>query len=196
MKSQLEFDFDEIIKKKKPVFLSCDRLTIAFQSLCVNYIDHNLVIKNVIPIDLISEFLESTKFYLQISMHRFYTEHLLSDGKDILFPIEHFSDAAMVRHSMRNYVLENENVIFEFLNPYDLLTVVRKKVLDLSDTGLSLALNFDSELFQKDQIFENIKIYQREKKIMEKGKCQVVYKRPLMNEKGELIYQAGIKFMN
>jgi len=180
-------------KSKQSVFLSGGKLAITFQTYITAVTDDHVVIENRVKPRFIRQFSKSEQFTLQAQMVRYQTDAIHSDGESIIFPLQENSVIEETRQAERFSFSADERVITEILNPFDNETRLSKPVMDMSATGLSLRTNFDSKLFSPDILLPNIKVLiDGELYIQSSGR--VVYSRKLLDLKGSLRTQVGIKF--
>jgi len=180
-------------KSKHSVFLSGGKLAITFQTYITAVTDEHVVLENRVKPRFIRQFSKSDQFTLQAQMIRYQSNAVFSDGENIIFPLKENSAIEETRQAERFSFSADERVITEILNPFDNETRLSKPVMDMSATGLSLRTNFDSKLFSSDILLPNIKVLiDGELYIQTSGR--VVYSRKLLDLKGSLRTQVGIKF--
>ena len=137
--------------------------------------------------------MDSKNYFLQVSTHRFHCERIESDGEHILFPIKHASLLKDIRQEQRFSFSSDQKVVCEILNPYDMQTILRKPVIDLSASGVSIRNYFESNLFKPGTHLPEIKVLiDNAQHISHSG--EIIYTRNLMNLKREESIQVGIKF--
>lgn len=184
---------ESCLKQKQSVFLSGNKLAITFQTYITAVGDDYVVLENRVKPCFIKQFSKSGQFTLQAHMIRYQTDQIRSDGENIIFPLKENSLIEETRQAERYSFTADERVITEILNPFDQETRLSKSVMDMSATGLSLRTAFDSKLFTPDILLPNIKVLiDGELYIQSSGK--VVYSRKLLDLKGSLRTQIGIKF--
>lgn len=184
---------ESCLKQKQSVFLSGNKLAITFQTYITAVTDDYVVLENRVKPRFIKQFSKSNQFTLQAHMIRYQTDQIRSDGENIIFPLKENSLIEETRQAERYSFTADERVITEILNPFDQETRLSKSVMDMSATGLSLRTTFDSKLFSPDTLLPNIKVLiDGELYIQSSGK--VVYSRKLLDLKGSLRTQIGIKF--
>lgn len=180
-------------RQKQSVFLSGNKLGVTFQTFIIAVTDDHVLIENRVKPRFIREFSQSTQFSLQAAMVRYQTDEIRSDGEHIIFPLKENSLIEETRQAERFSFTAEERVITEILNPFDNETRLSKSVMDMSATGLSLRTTFDSKLFSPNTLLPNIKVLiDGELYIQSPGR--VVYSRKLLDLKGTLRTQVGIKF--
>ena len=184
---------ESCLKQKQSVFLSGNKLAITFQTYITAVADDYVVLENRVKPRFIKQFSKSGQFTLQAHMIRYQTDQIRSDGENIIFPLKENSLIEETRQAERYSFTADERVITEILNPFDQETRLSKSVMDMSATGLSLRTTFDSKLFTPNILLPNIKVLiDGELYIQSSGK--VVYSRKLLDLKGSLRTQIGIKF--
>ena len=183
----------QAIQSREAIFFSCDALEVSFQSIALSFSKNHIVLKNVVPLNLIQAFTAAKSYQLQISMAKFISQSISSDGKDIIFPLAKGAKIAEVRKEKRVPISCSDVVECEFINPIDDLTTLKKRVLEMSESGMSVALPYDSKLFSPNVSLGAVKIL-RNRKVYKQVKATVVYKRQLISERGDRIFQAGIRF--
>ena len=183
----------EAMRDKAPAFLSGNELDITFQTQLIHLEDHQVVIENRVPPEHICQLLKSRNFSLQVNTFRFEGQVLKSDGKNMIFPIKDEAFVSETRRSTRFSFKVNEQVICEILNPYDGETLLSKRVMDLSATGLSLRTALESQLFRPGTHLPQLKVL-IDGEPYRQNPARVVYNRKLIDLGGKLRLQVGIKF--
>lgn len=182
---------DEAIKKNPILFLSVSGVSIVFQCEILSLQENSLILKNTIPYEYINAVRHSKVFDLQVGSFRLQTDKIKSNGKDLIFPFTDISSIENSRKSSRFTFSPQENVACEIINPYDRQTILRKQLLDMSSSGLSLITFYESNLFTKDlKLSLTILI---EGRLYSKREGSVVYSRIICDTKGQLKKHIGIK---
>ncbi len=181
----------EAIKKSPILFLSVSGVSIVFQCEVITLHENSIVLKNSIPYEYINAVKKSELFDLQLGSLRLQSTSIQSNGKDIIFPFNDISSIEDTRKSSRFTFSPQENVACELVNPYDKKTILRKQLLDMSSSGLSLITFYESNLFTKD-LKLNLTIL-IEGRLYSKRVGTVVYSRIICDTKGRLKKHIGIK---
>ena len=189
---QLKATILEMVAAREPAYLAGSGCEITFQALMSGMDLDKIHITNPIRPSLIKQFMESKDFYLQCRMIRLQTTVLEAAGTHMLFKVQENSFIAETRLEERLIFASEENVTCEILNPYDGQTVLQKKVLDISPSGLSLRTQRPSQLFQQGTQFEKLKIL-IDGRVYTESSGRIVYCRQLMDLKNKLNVQVGIK---
>lgn len=185
----------DCIKRKSPVFFSASDVKIVFQSQILVVKNQSIVLANTLPPEYITRVVQSQQFFLKIQAVRFVSERITTDGVHILFPLEGLRMIEDSRSSVRLMFDASERVMLEVINPVDQETVLRKAILDLSSTGLSIRTPTLSKLYSPGQRFEKMKIIMDDK-IYNQVDGHVVYQQTFLNQKGKSFCQVGFKFDN
>ena len=185
----------DCIQRKSPVFFSASDVKIVFQSQIIIVRNQSIVITNTLPPEYISRVVKSQQFFLKVQAVRFVSERITTDGVHILFPLEGLRMIEDSRSSVRLMFDASERVMLEVINPVDQETVLRKAILDLSSTGLSIRTPTQSKLYSPGQRFEKMKIIMDDK-IYNQVDGHVVYQQTFLNQKGKSFCQVGFKFDN
>jgi len=179
-------------RQKTPVFISGDGTDVTFQTFLLHVEEDSLLVENRIKPEYISAFCRSKSFSLLVSMVRFQSQQISTDGQHILFPLKKDSVIEETRGSERFAFSSEEHVICEVLNPFDGETRLSKSVMDMSATGLSIRTTFESELFQPSTFLPDLRVLiDGEPYTQSAGR--VVYKRKMLDLSGGLRLQVGIK---
>lgn len=183
----------ESVRRRSQVFFSASEVKIVFQTQILSLKNKAIVLANTVPPDYIAQLVKSSQFFLKVQAVRFVCERILSDGVHILFPLEDMRQIEDSRSAKRFIFDSNERVVLEVLNPIDQETVLRKAVLDMSTTGLSIRTPSPSELYAPGQKFRNMKIIM-DGKIYNEVDAHVVYQQVFLSQKGKRYCQVGFKF--
>lgn len=174
------------------VYLSGSSLDISFQTKVLMIESEKLVLKNVVPPEFIKQLWASKQFTLQAKMTRFSSDHVESDGLNIVFHIQSLDIIEETRTAPRFLFEPEERVICELLNPYDRETWLAKSVLDMSASGLSISCGVASELFAQGTRFDTIRVViDGEPYTVTSG--TVVHVRKLLEVNGKMRAQVGFK---
>ncbi|MDD9951284.1 MAG: hypothetical protein OXT67_06925 [Zetaproteobacteria bacterium] len=193
MKSEYTQRFEEAAKVRELVYLSARNVGMTFQSWVIDTSNSHLRISNVIPFSKISEVCSQTEFYLQLGDIRLTSSHLDTDGVDILFPIQKAEDMEEFRGEERLNFKNGTEVYCNLLNPHDQVTVLKKPILDLSNSGLSFRSGLFSIAFYPGLILPKIDVFiQQEPHVQARGK--IMYCRNLLERNKVESIQVGIKF--
>lgn len=178
---------------RKPVFFSGDGLDVTFQTYILSVTDDEIWLENRVPPEHISKFIHSKNFALLVSMVRFQAKRLDNDGQNLRFPLTKDSLIEETRGSERYSFSSDEHVICEFLNPFDHETRLSKTVIDMSATGLSIRTTLESQLFRPGNVLPELQVL-IDGEPYTRGRGRIVYTRKLMDLRGGLRLQVGIKF--
>ena len=91
-------------------------------------------------------------------------------------------------------MFSSSSAIVEYTNPYDRRTKFRKKIVSLSEGGLSFETNFPSLLFCKNQKFHKVTIVV-DGQIQKKEGFRIVYCKRFFNLESKVKYQVGAEFI-
>lgn len=183
-----------LIQHKASVVVSCSDLDFSFATYILAQEDAVLTLKNTVPLDHIHEVIYRQKFQLALPDIQFYTDHLNGNGVDFLFKIEGGKSFASSRKSERSSTESLTDATVEYTNPFDGRTVYRKKIVTLSEGGLSFETNAPSLLLYPAQDFEGVKVRVGGKLIRE-GNIQLVYCKKYFDALSREKYQVGAMFV-
>ena len=184
----------ECRKTKTPVFISSNGLDIAFQTVIRDFDGKTVVLENMVRPEFISRFAKGDKFFLQCKMMRLQSTVVRPQGAFMAFEIHENSLTEETRQSERFMFTPDEKVIAEILNPFDKKTILRRHVMDMSATGMSLRLNAPTKPFAAGSSLPLIKV-QIDGKPWTTASAEIVYNRKFMDLQGHLRVQVGLKFL-
>ncbi len=184
---------EELAKNQAPVFLSTDHVDIVFQTTILSKSDTELILENRVPLEHITKVVESNKFYIQAQLLRLEADSISSNGKHIVFPFSELVIKQDNRAAKRFFFTGDEDVFLEVLNPYDQETILKKAVIDISSTGISIKSPVQSELYAPGTQFNDMKILVNGE-LYNKTNGQVVYNRKFLDLEGRYYYQIGFQF--
>ena len=179
--------------KKHFIFFSADSLKVVFQTQILVVRENSLILANTIPPEYIADVMKADTFVLQIQMIQFIAKSISSDGANIVFPLEELKNVEDSRGAKRFLFDNDEEVVVEVLNPMDDETLIKKNVIDISSTGISIRSKIDSKLYTPGILFKNMKVI-IDGKIYNKCNGRVVYKRLFLDKLGQSYYQVGLRF--
>ena len=183
----------ECVQRRSLVFFSASNVKIVFQTQILTTKNRSIVLQNTVPPDHIAEVAKSSQFYLKVQSVRFVADRMSTDGVHLMFPLESLRLIEDSRSAKRFMFDSTERVLLEVVNPIDHETVLRKAVLDLSATGLSIRTPSLSQLYSPGQKFKNMKIIM-DGKVYNEVDGHVVYQQTFLNQKGKSYCQVGFKF--
>lgn len=182
----------EAAENKTPILLSGSNVGIGFQTTIAAIEGQHLIIKNLIPPEHISKLVESKKFTIQLQMLRMECLKIHSDGDHIIFPLANLDEIEDNRGAKR-FFFDTDDVVIELTNPYDKTTLLKKHIIDLSSTGVSIKSPIKSKLYDPGTRFEGMNIIVNGKSY-NKANGEVVYSRKFLDIKGKYYYQIGLRF--
>lgn len=182
----------QALAEQKSVFLSAGGVNVCFETRILGIQSTEIALQNTILPELIREVMASSSITLQLDMIQLKASCLKTDGVHLLLPIE--SDGAIPEGRSQSRALTAEKQVFaEILNPIDGVTVLHKKVLDISTGGMSIRAPFESQLLAPGREFPSIKILVNGK-VHTETTGTLVYVRKLIDRRGSSLMQAGFKF--
>lgn len=181
-------------RTRTPVLISSAGLDIAFQTIIKEIDGNTIVLENMVKPEFITRFASGEKFFLQCKMLRFQSSAVHPRGIFMAFEIQENSLTEETRQSERFMFTPDENVVAEVVNPFDKKTVLRRQLMDMSATGLSLRINRATKPFIPGSILSDIKVA-IDGKHWTTMTGEVVYNRKFMDLKGHLKVQVGVKFL-
>lgn len=183
----------ECVQRRSLVFFSASEVKIVFQTQILNTKQRAIVLQNTVPPEHIAKVVQSQQFYLKVQSVRFVSDRISTDGVNLMFPLENVRLIEDSRSAKRFMFDSHERVVLEVLNPIDQETVLRKAVLDMSATGLSIRTPALSSLYSPGQKFKNMKIIM-DGKVYNEVDGHVVYQQTFLSHKGKSYCQVGFKF--
>ncbi|SMF21970.1 hypothetical protein [Pseudobacteriovorax antillogorgiicola] len=182
----------ETAQSKTPIFLSTDDVDVVFQTTILSVEGQHLILDNKVPPEHISRVVASKKFYLQVQMLRMETSNIHSDGAHIIFPLANLNEIEDNRGAKR-FFFEGDDVFLEVINPFDQETVLKKSVMDISTTGISIKSPMKSRLYEPGTRFTDMKILVNGE-IYNRADGEVIYNRRFLDLRGKYYYQVGLRF--
>jgi hypothetical protein len=162
----------ECVVRKSLVFFSASDVNVVFQTRILSIRNRSIVLSNTVPPEHIA---------------------IVSDGVHIVFPLEGLRLIEDNRSAKRFMFDTDERVFLEVVNPIDQETVLRKAVLDMSTTGLSIRTPTQSSLYTPGQLFKGMKIIM-DGKVYNEVDGHVVYQQTFLSQKGKSYCQVGFRF--
>ena len=185
---------NECRKLRTPVFISSNGLDIAFETVISRIDGPNVILENMVRPEYISRFAVGTTFFLQCKMLRLQSTKVQPRGSYMAFEIQENSKTEETRQSERFMFTPEEKVIAEILNPFDNTTKLRRHVMDMSATGLSIRVNAPTMPFVAGAKLPHVKVH-IDGKLWTTASAEVVYNRKFMDLQGHLRVQVGLKFL-
>jgi len=183
----------ELIRPGNPAILTGNRVPVSFASRILQVSGNQLRLLNTVPYTLISRFVESESFILQVDLLKIAGSTLESDGKNFILTVDTVESINETRTDERFSFSTDENVRCEILNPMDEETILSKTVMDMSTSGFSLRTFSSSKLFKPGITFRSIKISIGAKPYATRD-ARSVYQRQYMDENGNMYQQVGLQF--
>ena len=111
------------------------------------------------------------------------------------FAVQENSLMEETRQSERFMFTTDEKVLAEIINPFDNKTILRRHVMDMSATGLSLRINEGTRPFAAGMKLPQVRVA-IDGKHWTTAQAEVVYNRKFLDLQGHLRIQVGLKFLN
>jgi len=181
---------EKILKNKGQVMLAATGLDTSFVTRILTISDGHLILKNTVPLEYISAYVSAEGHFLTTGSFRLSADNITSDGVNIVFNYSNIEETSESRSEER-IPLSNGDAWCEFTNPIDGRSKIRKRILDVSKTGLSLVTTWNSDLLKPGRELPEITL------LMESGRQNVsgkiVYNRKFVNIDGRIRHQIGIQ---
>ena len=180
------------LKKKLPIVLTFESNSNSFLTYLIDYNRHEITLYNSITPNLISSVQQAEQTFLTVAESTLIGGRISGDGKHLIFKPHDIIFHKNTREEERLSFNPEEKVYLEFTNPYDKITKFKKKIFDVSSSGLSFETRYDSKLFSEKQIIENMIIKAGDRQLR---KCtgEVIYKKKLFDLDMRQRYQIGMK---
>ena len=114
-------------------------------------------------------------------------------AKTSFFPLSELEKKQDNRGAKRFFFTGEEDVFLEVINPYDKETLLKKPVIDISTTGVSIKSPVRSDLYAPGTQFDDMKILVNGE-IYNTSNGHVVYSRKFLDLQGKYYYQIGFQF--
>ena len=173
--------------------VSGNEVDLSFGTRVIAVSGDRLTLVNTVPFAMISGFVKSTRFSIQVDLLRIHAEAVESDGKNLVFKAASIDSISETRSDERFTFSIDEHVACEILNPEDNETLLLKPVLDMSASGFSLRTSPGSRLFNPGRKLTGIRIIIGDRTYSIRD-AETVYQRRYMDEHGALHQQVGLKF--
>ncbi len=177
------------------VYLTGDGLDIRFQTKIIDVKDDYLVLNNSVTPEHLKKFIRSDNFFVQIFLVNFRADSIDTDGKNILIPIRDSLGIKETRQSVRHEFFPHRKEFCEFTNPFDHKTLLRKRLMDLSEDGFSLVSFVETKLFNIGLVIEDIVFFQDKASQKMTKTAEVKYTKMLVDINGKRHVQVGFEFV-
>ena len=184
-----------MIQQKASVVVSCSDLKFSFATYILRQDQDTLTLKNTVPLEHIHEVIYQEKFQLALPDIQLFTEKLAGDGVDFLFKIQGGKSFSSSRKFERARTESMTRAYIQYKNPYDQQTIYQKKVVTLSEGGLSFETNAPSLLLYPGQDFADVKIHV-DGHLVRQGTIQLVYCKKYFDTESREKYQVGAMFLS
>ncbi|MCY4380240.1 MAG: hypothetical protein OXC40_01540 [Proteobacteria bacterium] len=188
--------FDAMIHERTPVVVSSEEIDFSFSSYLLFYDEKLKTIgfKNTIPLDHIHQIACKKNFILSYPLVNLHGSYLQGDGVNFVLPIKKIERILSRRKHARTNTISS-NTVLQFKNPYDGVTTFKKKVISVSEGGLSIETPCSSSLFHPGQQFHKSQLFVDDKMVLETS-FEVIYKRKYFDLESRGKFQVGAKFLN
>lgn len=184
-----------IVRNRIPAYFSGDSVDATFETRIAAISESHLSLVNRVPPTFIASVTKSKKFYLQCQMYKFEATEIDTDGVNIHFPLDGLSSLEGTRLAERFPFSKEEKVVCQFTNPFDGETIVTKRVIDMSATGLSIRTPSEGKLFKPGLQIPELKVL-IDGRPYARSSARVVYSRRLLDYSGRLRLQVGLQFLS
>ena len=153
-----------------------------------------MVIKNPIPPIHAPYVMSSSSYTVFFKNFWINIDKIIPSGTNILIKIPLEIHRMQNRIEERTYFSTKDNVYATILHPFDSGTIIKRKVLDLSESGMSIRSRFRTKLMEPGRIFQEIKIYKNDNILIQK-KAKVIYLKQIVDLQGMAQFQVGMQFI-
>ena len=183
-------DLKDCLENKVICFLSANGIDLTFETRIKDLTERAIVLINTVPYGMIKDVMQRGGYSLQCRKNRLSAPELGSDGVHIIFPYDSSAVVEETREEERLSYRQHQDIHVSFINPFDSVTKIKKPLLDVSASGLSIRTNFASGLFRKGVRIPSLEIFENGK-CLRKCDCEVVYARSYLDLEGQKYCQVG-----
>jgi hypothetical protein len=173
--------------------LAAAGLDTSFVTRILNVSDGFLTLQNTVPLKYISSFIEAPSHFLTTGSFRLSASQISSDGVNLVFSYNDIEQTSESRAEERIPIVKEE-AWCEFVNPIDGRSKIRKRILDISKTGLSLVTTWNSDLLKPGRELPEITLDMAGVRQHVSGK--IVYNRKFVSINGRIRHQIGIQLIS
>ena len=138
--------------------IKSNSLPIDFETTIIKLTATEVYLKNTILPSHVIAFMEGSEFTLRSGERKFRTPRISSDGVHIIFSLEDEQKYENSREETRYLMNPSANAFLTFVNPIDKITILRKKIHDLSRIGLAFETPRKNGLFSKSRKLQTLTI--------------------------------------
>jgi hypothetical protein len=184
---------ESIQKTKGQVMLAAAGLDTSFVTRILNVSDGFLTLQNTVPLKYISGFIEAQSHFLTTGSFRLSASQISSDGVNLVFSYNDIEQTSESRAEERIPIVKEE-AWCEFVNPIDGRSKIRKRILDISKTGLSLVTTWNSDLLKPGRELPEITLDMAG--VQQRVSGKIVYNRKFVSINGRIRHQIGIQLIS
>ena len=186
--------YHQMIQDRTPVVISSSDLEFSFSTYVIAYKpkSQTLILKNTVPLDHIHHLAHKHSFTISIPLFHIHTTTFSGDGFHFVFPINRIERIDSSREFHR-FKPPQSQAWLHYHNPYDGTTKYTKKVLTISQGGLSFETTFNSRLLHPGQRFTQASIMLNNQ-LISTTDFTTIYLKQHFNIDTQEKFQVGVKF--
>jgi hypothetical protein len=180
-----------------PLFPTSEK-AVSFICVLEEVTEDAVYFKNPFPLNLVGKIAQCSGFTIFSRMYLIRADKIESQGTLIKFPLPDFALHNQMRTEQRTPFspkLKNHILI---KHPFDQGTTLKRRLLDLSNGGLSFCAPQESAFIQVGRVLPTVKVIVSEKVVLE-TKAQIVYAKKIIDTTLESpmgLLQVGLKFLD
>lgn len=183
----------ESLRREEPVVLSPMERGVSFFCM-LSEVDPNwMTLRNPVPPEIIHSVLSAESFGLFCKAYWLQTDKLTPHGTFLRFALPETAVLGNARNAERVYFSPRDNAVVEIQHPFDPGTILRRRVFDLSEGGLSFRARIHTPFIQPGRLLPSCQVFiQGHAKVRHKGR--VVYVKRIIDLGGQSYFQVGVQF--
>lgn len=184
----------QMISDRTPLVVSSPDIDFSFSSYILGFDPKRqiLKLKNTVPLDYIKNLAHKFTFTISIPMFQITTTTFRGDGINFIFPIDKIEKVKASR-AFHRFKPTTSQSWFSYQNPYDGTTKYKKKILTISEGGLSFETTMQSALIHPNQHFTQ-GVVLINNKIVGQTSFTTVYMKQHFNMNSHEQFRVGVKF--
>ena len=180
-------------EREEPLVLSPQNKGVSFFCTILDVNDESIVIKNPIPPEMAPSILAAPGYGLFCRNYLIQSSKLIPAGTHIRFPVPEFATINQARNQKRVSFSAKENAIVEIQHPFDPGTVLRRRVFDFSNGGMSFRARVSTPFVQPGRVLPLCRIFLQGLPY-ETRAGRVVYVKQIVDINGLDYFQVGVQF--
>jgi hypothetical protein len=192
-KAEILHLLQESYEREEPLVFSPSGVAISFFCLIREIEGDTVILQNPVKPAMAKDVMNSEQFFVFCRSYRIEALDFSPQGQDLSFRVPPAAHLSQERTKERTYYSEKDDAHIMIAHPFDKGTVIRRKLIDTSEGGLSFRARKMTSFIASGRTLPSLRMVVRGEDLGERSGT-IVYVTRIVDPSGDSYHQVGVQF--